>query len=257
MVAMIRRYHRWLMLFVGLQFLLWSFSGMYMVLVDIHSIHGEDLVSAKQPAFAQWADHYQDIPANTQQVALQSTEQQARRLISIDINQVLSDYPKASNIRLGWLGNTPVYRLTADGPMVIDATTGDIINSISEGLATTIALSSLDGSRIIKSVNLITENPPSEIGFRPLPLWRVDFAGINSPTLYINYTTGEIVSVRQNTWRIFDVLWRLHIMDYYEGEDINNLLLNVFTISGLLAALSGLTLLWFRLFKNHPAEDPI
>jgi uncharacterized iron-regulated membrane protein len=252
MVAIIRRYHRWLMLFVGLQFLVWSFSGLYMVLVDIHSIHGEDLVNAKQPVLAPWTKSYQ----NTHNSTLQSMQQKTRPSISTDINDVLSEYPHASNISLGWLGNKPVYRLTADGAIVIDAATGDIINSISKDLATTIALSSLDESRKIQSVDLITDNPPSEIGFRPLPLWRVDFVGINSPTLYINYTTGEIVTVRQNTWRIFDVLWRLHIMDYYDGEDINNWLLNVFTISGVLAALSGLILLWFRLFKNNPAEYP-
>ena len=252
MVAIIRRYHRWLMLFVGLQFLVWSFSGFYMVLVDIHSIHGEDLVNAKQPVLAPWTESYQ----NTHKSTLQSMQQKTRPSISTDINDVLREYPNASNISLGWLGNKPVYRLTADGVIVIDAATGDIINSISKDLATTIALSSLDESRKIQNVELITDNPPSEIGFRPLPLWRVDFVGINSPTLYINYTTGEIVTVRQNTWRIFDVLWRLHIMDYYEGEDINNWLLNVFTISGVLAALSGLILLWFRLFKNNPAEYP-
>jgi Cu(I)/Ag(I) efflux system membrane protein CusA/SilA len=250
MVAMIRRYHRWLMLFVGLQFLVWSFSGLYMVLVDIHSIHGEDLVTAKQPVLAPWTEGYQKTKKST----LQSSQQQTRQLISLDINDVLSKYPNASSISLGWLANKPVYRLTSVEAIVIDAITGDVINSISKNLAADIALRSVDGYREIQGVNLITDNPPSEIGFRRLPLWRVDFVGINSPTLYINYTTGEIVTVRQNTWRIFDVLWRLHIMDYYEGEDINNWLLNVFTISGLLAALSGLILLWFRLFKNNPTE---
>jgi Cu(I)/Ag(I) efflux system membrane protein CusA/SilA len=252
MVAKIRRYHRWLMLFVGLQFLVWSFSGLYMVLVDIHSIHGEDLVNAKQPILAPWTEGYQNKHKSTSQ----SLQQKTRASISTDINDVLSKYPNTTNISLGWLGNKPVYRLTAGETIVIDAATGDIINSISKDLVTTIALSSLDESRKIQSIELITDNPPSEIGFRQLPLWRVDFFGINSPTLYINYTTGEIVTVRQNTWRIFDVLWRLHIMDYYEGEDINNWLLNVFTISGVLAALSGLILLWFRLFKNNPAEHP-
>jgi hypothetical protein len=108
----------------------------------------------------------------------------------------------------------------------------------------------LKESKEVKQIELITKNPPSEIAFRPLPLWRIDFFGVNSPTLYVSSTNGEIVTVRQNTWRIFDALWRLHIMDYYEGEDINNWLLNIFSVSGFLAALSGLVLLWFRLFKN-------
>lgn len=237
MVAVIRRYHRWLMLFVGLQFVVWSLSGLYMVLIDIHSIHGEDLLSTQPPALSE---------------ALNNNPQ---ALITIDINDVLVKYPDATKISLGWLVNNPVYRFQADGPVLLDASTGARIDNISKTLAAEIALSNLAEPRAIQKLELLTKNPPSEIGSRSLPLWRVDFEGLNSPTLYISYSSGEIVSVRQNTWRIFDLLWRLHIMDYYEGEDINNILLNVFSISGLLAALSGLFLLWFRLFRRSASES--
>jgi len=247
MVTAVRRYHRWLMLFVGLQFLIWSFSGLYMVLMDIHSIHGEDLLSAKQPVLV-YAD---DTRQNEHNSSGQKASQETRRSISVDINEVVLLYPDAKNITLGWLGITPVYRFTDNGQMMLDASTGKLIDSISESLALELAIGSLKESKEVKQIELITKNPPSEIAFRPLPLWRIDFFGVNSPTLYVSSTNGEIVTVRQNTWRIFDLLWRLHIMDYYEGEDINNLLLNIFSVSGFLAALSGLVLLWFRLFKNE------
>jgi Cu(I)/Ag(I) efflux system membrane protein CusA/SilA len=39
-----RKFHRWLMLFLGLQFLIWSISGAYMVIFDIDYIHGDSLV---------------------------------------------------------------------------------------------------------------------------------------------------------------------------------------------------------------------
>jgi hypothetical protein len=236
MVALFRRYHRWLMVFVGLQFLIWSLSGLYMVLVDIHSIHGEDILSTKKPTFT----------------ALQTNS--SNQAIGYDINELLTEYPEATNVTLGWLGDQAVYRFQLNGPKLVDANTGKTIEKISESLAAHIALSSLAEVKEIADIALITENPPSEIGSRPLPLWRVEFVGVNSPTLYISNTTGRVVTVRQNTWRAFDLFWRLHIMDYYDGEDINNLLLNIFTISGLLAALSGLVLLAFRLFKNDVAE---
>jgi len=247
MVAVVRRYHRWLMLFVGLQFLIWSFSGLYMVLIDIHSIHGEDLLSVKQPVLV-YAD---DTGQHGHESLAQNASQETRRSISIDINQVVLLYPDATNITLGWLGVTPVYRFTDSAQVMLDASTGELIDSISESLALELAIGSLKESAEVRQIELITQNPPSEIAFRPLPLWRIDFVGINSPTLYVSSINGEIVTVRQNTWRIFDLLWRLHIMDYYEGEDINNLLLNIFSVSGFLAALSGLVLLWFRLFKNE------
>lgn len=247
MIVVIRRYHRWFMLFVGLQFLIWSCSGLYMVLIDIHSIHGEDLLSVKQPALLYADDARQNIIGES---SVQKPSQEMRRSISIDINDVLRVYPDATNITLAWLGKTPVYRFTDNGPLVMDASTGKLIDSIPESLALELAIASLKEHREIKQIALITNNPPGEIAFRPLPLWRIDFVGINSPTLYVSSTSGEIVTVRQNTWRIFDALWRLHIMDYDEGEDINNWLLNIFSVSGFLAALSGLVLLWFRLFKN-------
>ncbi|WP_412971576.1 PepSY domain-containing protein [Glaciecola sp. MF2-115] len=239
MVALFRRYHRWLMVFVGLQFLIWSLSGLYMVLVDIHSIHGEDILSTKKPTFS----------ANQ--------ANQSNDAIGYDINELLSNYPEAKNVTLGWLGDQVVYRFQLNGPKLIDANTGKAIEKITENLAAHIALTSLAEAREIADIELITKNPPSEIGSRALPLWRVEFVGVNSPTLYISNSTGKVLTVRQNTWRAFDLFWRLHIMDYYEGEDINNLLLNIFSVSGLLAALSGLVLLAFRLFKNDVTEAGI
>ena len=236
MVALFRRYHRWLMVFVGLQFLVWSLSGLYMVLIDIHSIHGEDILNSEKPTFSK-------IKTSA-----------SNKAIGYDITELLTKYPKAKNLSLAWLGDKAVYRFDLSKPMLVNASTGSEIRDISETLASQIALSSLAKAREIADIKLITENPPSEIGARSLPLWRVEFEGANSPTIYISNTTGKVVTVRQNTWRAFDLLWRLHIMDYYDGEDINNLLLNIFTISGLLAALSGLFLLAFRLFKNDPTE---
>jgi hypothetical protein len=39
-----RKSHKWLMLFVGVQFVIWSITGVYMVLFDIDYIHGDSLV---------------------------------------------------------------------------------------------------------------------------------------------------------------------------------------------------------------------
>ena len=44
MLKVSRKLHRWLMLFLGLQFLIWSISGAYMVIFDIDYIHGDSLV---------------------------------------------------------------------------------------------------------------------------------------------------------------------------------------------------------------------
>jgi len=219
------------MLFVGLQFLVWSLSGLYMVLIDIHSIHGESFALKPQRSFSQL------------------------ETLNYDIADLLTDYPAATHINLSWLADKAVYRFQFKGIKLVDASSGRPINTISKALVREIALASLVEEREIRKIELIIDDPPSEIGSRSLPLWRVDFVGVNSPSLYIDSTSGELLSVRQNTWRIFDLLWRLHIMDYYEGEDINNILLNIVSISGFLAALFGLILLGFRLFKVKLKES--
>src|SRR3546814_21166972 len=40
----IRRFHKWLALIVGVQALLWTLTGLYMVTVHIDIIHGDNLV---------------------------------------------------------------------------------------------------------------------------------------------------------------------------------------------------------------------
>ena len=43
---LVRRTHKWLALAVGVQALLWTLTGMYMVAVHIDIIHGDNLVHA-------------------------------------------------------------------------------------------------------------------------------------------------------------------------------------------------------------------
>ena len=48
MLRKARKYHKWLMAFVGIQFLFWSITGVYMVTMDIHYIHGETLAKSEE-----------------------------------------------------------------------------------------------------------------------------------------------------------------------------------------------------------------
>ena len=42
--------------------------------------------------------------------------------------------------------------------------------------------------------------------------------------------TGDIAAIRSDSWRAWDLLWALHIMDYQDRDNINNLLLKIFSI---------------------------
>ena len=39
-----RKTHKWIGLFVGLQVVVWSLSGLYMTIVHIDTIHGDHLI---------------------------------------------------------------------------------------------------------------------------------------------------------------------------------------------------------------------
>lgn len=56
---------------------------------------------------------------------------------------------------------------------------------------------------------------------------------------------GQFLKVRTDYWVWFDAFWRLHIMDYGQGEDFNNTLLRVFSWLALLFVLSGMVLSYF------------
>jgi len=47
---------------------------------------------------------------------------------------------------------------------------------------------------------------------------------------------------RNDRWRLFDLFWMLHVMDYQGRDNFNTLLLQVVSGLGLVTILSGFTL---------------
>ena len=66
--------------------------------------------------------------------------------------------------------------------------------------------------------------------------------------VYQDPQTGKIVAIRTLRWRIWDLLWGLHIMDWIDRDAIDGLLLKIFSIIALFTSLSGIVL-FFR--KNN------
>jgi len=86
------------------------------------------------------------------------------------------------------------------------------------------------------------------------PLWRVDFADSEDTTVYVSAQNGAVLEHRNRTWRLFDVFWMLHIMDYTGRKNFNNPLVVMMGIGGLWMALCGVWLLVasFRLSEFVP-----
>ena len=219
-----RKTHKWLGLFIGLQVVVWSLSGVYMTVVHIDTIHGDHLVrETSSPGIE--ARGLQDP------LALAARE-------------------KATGIRLAWVDERPIY--VTEGPSgerAFAATSATPLKTPNEQAIRALASSYYTGSEAIASAELITD-VPGEIRGRKPPLWRVEFDHWNSPTFYLSPVTGELLSRRHELWRVFDFVWMLHIMDYDERENVNNSLLRVFTWGAVLMALSGIWLLFHAFPKR-------
>ncbi|MDO6508404.1 PepSY domain-containing protein [Colwellia sp. 4_MG-2023] len=228
-----RKYHKWLMLFVGFQFVVWSVSGAFMVIFDLDYIHGDSLI-VNEPGVLN------------------------KSQINYSIAKLYRHYPNAKNVELTNLQGNAVYRFSNDkGKHLLNADTGSLLSPINENYAVGIAkYSYIQPDTTIKQVSLITENPPFELSARHLPVWRVDFEGFSNPSLYISTLTGEIVTKRHLFWRIFDWMFSFHVMDYVE-EDASNKLLFVFIVLSLVASLFGLILTYFYVFKRNSNKKKI
>lgn len=222
-----RLYHKWLMLFVGLQCVIWSITGAYMVVLNIDYIHGDSLV--KQPI-----------------LNLSSTN------VNYGLHQLYGEYPKAEEIELTLLMDRAVYRFSENKQrFLLSADTGKLLSPISEDYAVAIAKQLYQKAEVtINHVSLISENPPFELSRRHLPVWRIDFDDFASPSFYISSRTGKLVTKRHTFWRVFDWMFSFHVMDYVE-EDASNKLLLIFSILALMASLFGVVLTYFKIFSNR------
>ena len=84
----------------------------------------------------------------------------------------------------------------------------------------------------------------SEYRGRELPLYKVisltnEGEEIN---VYQNPFSGEIVAIRSSQWRMWDLMWGLHIIDWVDRDNIGNLFLKIFSFIALFTSISGIIL---------------
>ena len=221
-VRLSRVLHKWLGLLTGLQLLLWTISGFYMVAVPIEVIHGDMLM--------------QNATADS---AISLTE-----IIPIDV--LLQKYPDTTSLTLTALLGKAVYRLDSYADIqLIDARTGALLPPMTKPHIMAIARQHYAGDSAIEKATLFTADPPAEVRFLQTAAWRVDFADNWGTSFYIDAQSGKFITRRHTLWRAFDFLWMLHIMDYETRDNINNPLLVTAAILGLLFFLTGAWVLYF------------
>lgn len=225
-----RKLHKWIGLIVGIQFLLWMASGVMMSLLDADKVLGREFRITPPPPAA-WPGGVLGPDA----------------VLAASADKVMA-------ISSGWLLDRPVYRLQNDKrSWLVSAADGRIV-AVDAPLAQAIAQASYTGPGKPASPRLL--NYTLETRAHKEPVWRVDFADADETTVYVSAVSGNVLEHRNSTWRLFDLFWMLHIMDYSERIDFNNPLIVSGAIGGLWMALTGMWLLFtsVRLPEFVPAR---
>jgi hypothetical protein len=224
MTRWMRVLHKWIGVLVGIQFVLWMGSGLVMSLLDANKVHG---ASSRTKASAAQAWPAQALPVDAILGAAGGTE--------------------VTTVATGWLGERAVYRVGGGGGVaLVDALDGTRVG-IDAALAARLSAASYAGNAAAGMPRLLEAAP--EVRGHEGPVWRIDFADDDDTSVYVSARTGDILAHRNSTWRVFDVAWMLHIMDYDQRTDFNHPLVIASALAALLLTLGGiwLTVVTFRL----------
>ena len=214
----VRNTHKYLSFFISVQLFLWTVSGIYFAFNKIELVRGEQYRLTES------------FPINFNEVKFSRS----------DVVQV-----KAIN-RLGEIifvvsGSKGTEYLDSFGIPVDKLNKSEIFEIVSS-------------SSTLKPIDLeeITESSKgSEFRGRNLPLYKVTSLNDKDKkiNLYLNVFSGEITAVRSIQWRIWDLMWGFHIMDWQTRDKINNIFLQIFSILALVSSISGI-MLFFRVDFN-------
>ncbi|TAJ68806.1 MAG: peptidase [Phenylobacterium sp.] len=219
---LVRTLHKWFGLVLGLQFLIWALSGAVMALLDHHKVSGEHAVLP----VAQLASGLNPAPLAAVEAAVGAP---------------------VTGLELKPLFDRWVYQAeTPSGVRLLDAETTRRIE-VDATAARTLAVARYAGAASVERVDLVTAST-HETRDMALPVWRVGFADADHTALFVSRATGEVLGAKTDTWRLWDIAWMLHIMNYGDRQSFNHPLIVTVATGVTWLALSGLILL-FRAFR--------
>jgi uncharacterized iron-regulated membrane protein len=212
----LRKIHRYLGLFLGIQFLMWTISGLYFSWTSIDDIHGDQFLNEDQkpPQFT--------------------------NLVSP--NKLQEDI-KVESLELRIIADRAYYWI--NGEILMDARTGAVQHGINEEQALAVASQHILPDFTVQSVERLTETGKHhEYRGRPLPAYVITYDSDEHLKAYVSMADGSFQRVRHRAWRWFDFLWMTHTMDYEGRDNFNTIVLRIFSLMGLITVLSGFVL-WY------------
>lgn len=234
MTRWIRSLHKWVGLILALQFVLWMASGLVMSLLDHEHVEGQQHRAGQAVADRPW-------PAG---------------MLSPSRAVATAGRPVES-LAAAWLGERPVYRLSEGSRVWLVAAPDGALVTVDANTAAAIAAADYVGEGKAGTPERLPR-ATSEVRGHGGAIWRIAFKDADDTTIYVSAQDGSILERRNRSWRLFDIFWMLHIMDYGEREDFNNPLVVMSASAGLWIALTGVWLLFtsFRLMPRKPVPSP-
>jgi hypothetical protein len=217
---LVRKVHKYLSFFISLQLLLWTVSGIYFAFNKIELVRGEQY--RKQ------------------------VEQ------SIDLGDFDFEIPNTTDVSIQKRLGENIAVIKVDGTTKYLNRSGESISKLTESEAMNLVISNTTLSPVLVE-EIVNERSGSEYRGRSLPIYKVE-SKTNKDldiNVYLNVYSGEVLAIRSNQWRIWDLMWGLHIMDWKERDNISNILLKIFSILALVSSVTGV-MLFFKLdFKKQ------
>ncbi|MDA9903562.1 PepSY domain-containing protein [Gammaproteobacteria bacterium] len=191
----VRKIHRYLSIFIAIQLLLWTVSGIYFAFNKIEMVRGEQY----------------RLPLETEYRIFKRLGQEIIETNENGLKTYLSHPDKL-----------PVKNLSPEEAITIAKQKTSLIP--------------IEVSLIEK------EERGVEYRGRRLPIYKISTDTKNDINIYLDPITGDIAAIRSDSWRAWDLLWALHIMDYQDRDNINNILLKIFSVLALISSITGIIL---------------
>ncbi len=208
--------HIWIGWLIGIPLLLWTVSGLFMVSQPIETVRGAHL-RADPPQLEAFVPV---APALT-----------GRAVQSLNLVQQTA-------------GPRWIVEFTGGDRKRADALTGKLLPPLGGVEASAIVRATYTGAAKLTGMKLFAADAnPLELR-RGRPAWQADFS--DNTHIYVDADTGEILALRTGTWRVFDFMWGLHIMDLQTREDINHPILIIFSAISAISVVIGIVLLFRR-----------
>lgn len=215
MKPILRNTHKYLSFFISIQLLLWTISGIYFAFNKIENIRGEQYR-------AQTSSNY-----NFQKIEFEIPD-----AVSVNVKKRLDKTIIAASTKSG------MRYFSEDGGALQKISFDEAKQLVSKH--TFLKPTSVE--------EIYTSEKGSEYRGRQLPIYKVITRNANDNEInaYLNIFTGEVIAIRSAQWRIWDLMWGFHIMDWQARDNIDNLLLKIFSILALISSISGI-LLFFKI----------